>query len=216
MVVGRKGVIVDPITVRAGETVVRASGRRCAVAASTPLGALQAALRRKRIGYAVRDYGSCTRRNARSSGQLFVTRIARERNRGSDGWVYKIGDRTPGTGAADARLRAGDRLLWVYCEQDQESGGCQRSLRVFPAGRSGLAGGSLPVRVFGYDDKRTRRPVPGARVTLRAGNEEVVSTVSSAEGSAVLTLPAVGRYQLAATADGLAPSFPVTVRVRAR
>jgi hypothetical protein len=72
------------------------------------------------------------------------------------------------------------------------------------------------VRVFGYDDKRTRRPVPGARVTLTAGNEEVVSTVSSAEGSAVLTLPAVGRYQLAATADGLAPSFPVTVRVRAR
>jgi len=216
MVVGMKGVIVDPITVRASRTVVRASGRRCAVAASTPLGALQAALRRKRIGYAVRDYGSCARRNTRSSGQLFVTRIARERNSGSDGWVYKIDDGTPGTGAADARLRAGDRLLWLYCRQDQESGGCQRSLRVISANQSGPAGGSLPVRVFGYDDKRTRRPVPGARITLTTGNEEVVSTVSSAEGSAVLTLPAAGRYQLAASADGLAPSFPVTVRVRTR
>jgi hypothetical protein len=125
--------------------------------------------------------------------------------------VYKIDDGTPGTGAADARLRAGDRLLWLYCRQDQESGGCQRSLRVIPANQSGPAGGSLPVRVFGYDDKRTRRPVPGARITLTTGNEEVVSTVSSAEGSAVLTLPAAGRYQLAASADGLAPSFPVTV-----
>jgi len=216
MVVGKQGVIVDPITVRASTTIVRASGRRCAVAASTPLGALQAALRRKRIGYAVRDYGSCARRDTRSSGQLFVTRIGRERNSGSDGWVYKIDDRAPGTGAADARLRAGDRLLWLYCEQDQESGGCQRSLRVVPAQKSGPAGGSLTVRVFGYDDKRTRRPIPGARITLTTGNEEVVSTVSSAEGSAVLTLPAAGRYQLAASADGRAPSFPVTVRVRTR
>ena len=107
MIVGKQGVIVDPITVRAGKTVVRASGRRCAVAASTPLGALQAALRRNGVGYAVRDYGSCARRNTRSSGQLFVTRIARERNSGADGWVYKIDDRTPGVGAADARLRRG-------------------------------------------------------------------------------------------------------------
>ena len=214
MVVGRKGVLVDPVKVRAGETVVRASGRRCAVAASTPLGALQAALRRKRIGYAVRDYGSCARRNTRSSGQLFVSQIAGERNSGSDGWVYKIDDRAPGTGAADARLRAGDRLLWLYCKQSQESGGCQLSLRVVPARRSGPAGGSLPVRVFGYDDRRTRRPVAGARITLTAGNQEIVSTVSSAAGSAVLTLPAAGRYELEASADGLAPSFPVTVRTR--
>ena len=162
----------------------------------------------------MRDYGSCARRSTRSSGQLFVTRIARERNSGQDGWVYKIDDRAPGAGAADARLRAGDRLLWLYCEQDQASGGCQRSLRVVPAKKSGPAGGSLPVRVFGYDDKRARRPVPGARITLTTGDEEIVSTVSSADGSAVLTLPAAGRYELAASADGLAPSFPVTVRTR--
>jgi hypothetical protein len=72
------------------------------------------------------------------------------------------------------------------------------------------------VRVFGYDDKRTRRAVPGARITLTTGTDEVVSAVSSAAGSVVLTLPAAGRYELAASADGLAPSFPVTVRVRTR
>ena len=214
MVVGRQGVIVGPITVRAPKTVVRASGRRCAVAASTPLGALQAALRRKRVVFAVRDYGSCARRNTRSSGQLFVTQIARERNSGASGWVYKIDDRTPGTGAADGRLRPGDRLLWLYCEQNPQSGGCQRSLRVVPAGKGGPAGGSLPVRVFGYDDKRTRRAVPGARITLTKGSQAVVSAVSSPDGSAVLTLPPAGRYGLAASADGLAPSFPVTVRTR--
>ncbi len=214
MVVGKQGVIMDPITVRAPKTVVRASGRRCAVAASTPLGALQAALRPKRVGFAVRDYGSCARRNTRSSGQLFVTKIARERNSGADGWVYKIDDLTPGTGAAEGRLRAGDRLLWLYCEQDPQAGGCQRSLRVVPAGKGGPAGGSLPVRVFGYDDKRTRRAVAGAHITLTKGSQAVVSAVSSPDGSAVLTLPPAGRYELAASADGLAPSFPVTVRTR--
>jgi hypothetical protein len=214
MIVGKQGVIVDPIAVRAGSVVVRASGRRCAVAASTPLSALQAALRRKRVGYSVRDYGSCARRNTRSSGQLFVTRIAGERNSGADGWVYKIDDRAPGVGAAAARLRAGDRLLWFYCEQDPRAGGCQRSLRVVPAGNDGPAGGSLSVRVFGYDDKRTRRAVPGARITLTKGSRAVVSAVSSPDGSAVLTLPPAGRYELAASADGLAPSFPVTVRTR--
>ena len=214
MVVGRKGVIADPRNVRARATVVRASGRRCAVGASTPLAALAAALGRARVGYAVRDYGTCSRRATGSSRQLFVTRIARERNRGQDGWVYKVNDRAPGRGAADMRVRSGDRLTWLYCKQDRGTGGCQRSLRVVPARRSGLAGGPLSVRVFGYDDRRGRIPVPGARVGLTAGDEEITSARAAADGSALLTLPGAGRYELSATAGGLVPSFPVTVRVR--
>ncbi|MGH2979937.1 MAG: hypothetical protein ACRDLQ_09930 [Solirubrobacterales bacterium] len=214
MVVGRKGVIVEPLTVRARATVVRASGRRCAVAASTPLAALVAALGREEVGYAVRDYGSCERRRAGSSRQLFVTRIARERNSGQDGWVFKVDDRAPGRGAADSRVRSGDRMAWLYCEQDLETGGCQRSLRVVPARKSGLAGESLAVRVFGYDDKRSRRPVPGARVTLRSGRREITSALSAADGSALLTLPGAGRYALTATADGVVPAFPVRIRTR--
>jgi hypothetical protein len=214
MVVGRKGVIVEPLAVRAHGTVVRASSRRCAVAASTPLAALAAALARERVGYAVRDYGSCARRSPRDSRQLFVTRIGRERNRGQDGWVYKVDDRAPSRGAADGRLRKADRVLWLYCEQDREAGGCQRSLRVVPARKSGLAGQSLAVRVFGYDDKGARRPVPGARVTLRAGRTEITSADAAADGVALLTLPGAGRYALAATAEGLAPAFPVSIRSR--
>jgi hypothetical protein len=214
MVVGKKGVIADPLTLRARAAVVRASGRRCAVAASTPLAALVAALRREKVGYAVRDYGSCTRRSTGSSRQLFVTRIARERNSGQDGWVYKVDDRAPGRGAADSRLRSGDRMVWLYCEQDLETGGCQRSLRAVPAKKSGLAGESLTVRVFGYDDKRARRPVPAARVTLTSGRKEITSALSAADGSALLTLPGRGRYELEATAAGLVPAFPVTIRTR--
>jgi hypothetical protein len=214
MVVGRKGVIAAPRAVRARAAVVRASGRRCAVAASTPLAALVAALAREKVGYAVRDYGTCTRRNTGSSRQLFVTRIGRERNSGQDGWVYKVDDRAPSRGAADGRVRSHARMVWLYCEQDVESGGCQRSLRVAPAKKSGLAGASLTVRVFGYDDKRARRAVPGARVTLRAGREVITSSIAAADGSALLTLPGPGRYSLAATADGLVPSFPVTIRTR--
>jgi hypothetical protein len=214
MVVGKKNVIVDSLNVRARATVVRASGRRCAVAASTPLAALVAALGREKVGYAVRDFGTCKRSNAGSSRQLFVTRIGRERNSGQDGWVYKLDDRAPSRGAADGRVRSRSRMVWLYCRQDLETGGCQRSLRIVPAKKSGLAGASLVVRVFGYDDKRARLAVPGARVTLTSGRKELTSAVTAADGSALLTLPAPGRYSLAATAAGLIPSFPVTIRTR--
>jgi Domain of unknown function (DUF4430) len=214
MVVGKRRVIVKPGTVRAGETVVRASGRRCAVAASTPLAALVAALARAKVGYAVRDYGSCTAGSPRDSRQLFVKRIARERNSGQEGWVYKVDDRAPNRGAADTSLRSGDRLVWLYCEQDLEAGGCQRTLRAVPARKSGLAGESLQVRVLGYDDRRRKRPVPGATVSLTAERKTITSALTSADGSALLTLPGAGRYELAATAPGLVPSFPVRIRTR--
>jgi hypothetical protein len=214
MVVGKNGVLVKPATVRARATSVRASGRRCAVAASTPLAALVAALARAQVAYRVRDFGSCANADPRDSGQLFVNRIGKERNSGQDGWVYKIDDRALGRGAADARLRTGDRLVWLYCEQDLESGGCQRSLRAVPARRSGLAGESLKVSVFGYDDKRARRPVPAALVTHSAGDKKIGSATTAADGTALLTFPVPGRYRIAATAVGLVPSFPVRIRAR--
>jgi hypothetical protein len=214
LVVGRKRVIVEPLAVRARATSVRASGRRCAVAPSTPLAALVAALERRRVGYRLKDFGSCRPRRTRDSGQLFVNRIGREANRGQDGWVYKVDDRALSRGAADGRVRPGDRVAWLYCRQGAESGGCQRSLRVRPAKRSGLAGESLHVRVFAYDDRARRRPAAGARVVLSAGDTEITSAVAGADGTALLTLPGPGTYALAATADGLVPAFPVTVRSR--
>ena len=65
---------------------VKVGGRRCTVAGATPLGVLAGTS----LALRVRDYGSCGRRAA-DAALLFVTSIAGERNRGQDGWVYKVG-----------------------------------------------------------------------------------------------------------------------------
>ena len=105
MVVGKDGAVVEAVTLRARPTVVRASGRACKVRGSTPLAALAAALDSERIGWHLRDFGGCERGRAGSSGQLFVDRIATERNRGQDGWVYKVNDFARTVGAADVAGR---------------------------------------------------------------------------------------------------------------
>ncbi len=211
MVVGRAGTVAEARTVRARPTVVRASGRACRVSGSTPLAALAAALKLRGVGWHVKDFGRCARRDARSSGQLFVDRVRGERNKAQDGWVYKVNDLARSAGAADVaggRLRGGDRVLWFYCSLDPAARSCQRSLRVVADEVDGPPGSTLPVRVEGYDDQRHRTPVAGATVAL--GSE---TAVSDAAGRAVLRRPARGSYSLVASAPGTAPSFPVKVVV---
>jgi hypothetical protein len=214
LVAGRERVVAGPFTVRARATSVRASGRRCAVRASTPLAALVAALGRRSVGYRLKDFGSCSPRRTRDSGQLFVNRVGRDRNRGQDGWVYKVDDRALSRGAAEGRVRSGDRVAWLYCRQQADAVGCQRSLRVVPAKRRGLAGESLHVRVLAYDDRGRGRAAAGARVTLRAGRTEITAARAGADGAALLTFPGPGSYALEASAEGLVPSFPVRIRAR--
>jgi hypothetical protein len=214
LVAGRERVVAGPFTVRARAASVRASGRRCAVRASTPLAALVAALGRRSVGYRLKDFGSCSPRRTRDSGQLFVNRVGRDRNRGQDGWVYKVDDRALSRGAAEGRVRPGDRVAWLYCHQQADAGGCQRSLRVVPAKRRGLAGESLHVRVLAYDDRGRGRAAAGARVTLRAGRTEITAARAGADGAALLTFPGPGSYALDARAEGLVPSFPVRIRAR--
>ena len=207
MVVGKHGTVVEPVTLQARPTVVRVSGRACKVSGSTPLAALSRALDGQRIGSHLRDFGSCERRRAGSSGQLFVDRIAKDRNRGQDGWVYKVNDFARSVGAADVagpRLRNGDRVLWLYCVLDPASRSCQRSLRVVPDATSGPPGGALRVRVRTYDNERHVAPAPGARVTLGP-----VTALTDAGGTATLTVPTQGRYMLSASAPGAVPSFPM-------
>jgi hypothetical protein len=183
------------------------------VAASTPLAALAAALRRAHVAWHVRDFGTCERRRVASSSQLFVDRVASDRNRGRDGWVYKISDFAPGVGAADVsakRLRRGARVAWFYCRQDVAASSCQRSLRVVPDATSGSAGSRLRVRVLAYDDRRSAKPAAGAQVRLAA-----VAAVTDANGVASVMLPGPGRHSLTAQAsDGSIPSFPVPIRVK--
>jgi hypothetical protein len=163
----------------------------------------------------IRDYGSCGRRPRDASG-LFVTRIAGERNRGQDGWVYKVGRRAGTGGAADTagpfgtsrRLRARDRLLWFWCEM-QRTGGCQRTLAASPDRRTAAPGETIAVTVRGYDDNGRGIPVAGATVTLG----DAVA-VTDADGRATVAVLAPGRLRLTAEAGGMVRSFPEAIRAR--
>jgi hypothetical protein len=203
MVVFRDGDAVTR-TVKAKEARVRIGGRRCAAGRGTAL----AVLVRSRVGrLGLRDFGSCSRRPRDGAG-LFVESIAGERNRGQNGWVYKVGRRAASAGAGDpggpfgrGRLKRGQRVTWFYCRM--QAGGCQRTL--------GLAArpepGAVSVTVRGYDDEGRGVPVEGAVVT--AGP---VSSVTAADGSARLALPA-GTHRLVAEKDGLVRSFSERVTV---
>ena len=211
MVVGKDKTVVEALTLRARPTVARASGRACKVNGSTPLAALLAALRRERTRLHLRDFGQCGRRNGRSSGQLFVDRVGRDRNHGEDGWVYKVNDFARNVGAADPsgpRLRDGSRVLWLYCSLDAATRSCQRSLRVAAQTPAGPPGTSLRVLVQGFDNERRAIPVAGATVTLGPA-----TAVTDASGHATLVRPAAGSHTLVATAPGAIPSFPVQVKV---
>src|SRR3954453_12696106 len=114
-------------------TTVKVGRKRCAVAGSTPL----AALVRSGIGpLSLRDYGSCSKRAADGTS-LFVSAIGSDRNKGSDGWVYKAGNVLGTAGAADpagplgrGRLKAGARVTWFWCHVTTRDKGCPHTLVV--------------------------------------------------------------------------------------
>ena len=205
MVVGKERVLRAPTDVRLKIRNARIEGRRCRVGAATALSALLAT----RLPLGLRDYGHCGKRPRDAAG-LYVTRVKGEREKGRGGWVYKVGRRTPSVGAADpsGRLRDGRRVTWFWCEQD-DSGGCQRTLEARPDRTSAAPGETLSVTVRGYDDQGRGIAVEGATVSLGSA-----TAVSDAAGVAVLTVPAEpGEHRLAATRDGLVRAFPVEVTV---
>lgn len=209
MVVGKARTLLAAkmLTVRAH--TVSVGRRRCAVAAGTGLAGLEAARRARGPAYRLRDYGTCSRR-AGDAASLFVFQVAGDRNRRTDGWVYKIGRRVPTAGAGDPsgrRLRGGDRLTWFYCRM-QSSGGCQRTLELTVPGHA-PPGSPVRALVRGYDDDGRAVPVGGATVALGAA-----TGVSGADGAVTLTAPSVaGPYQVRAQRSGLVPAFPVKVAV---
>jgi hypothetical protein len=191
-------------TVRASQVLVRVEGRRCAAGEGTPL----AALVRSRPGrLRLRDFGSCSRKPRDGAG-LFVSGIGPDRNRGQNGWVYKVGRRSATAGAADpsgpfgrGRLRSGQRVTWFYCRL--VSGGCQRTLEV----RARAESGALVTTVRGYDDEGRGALVEGA--TVRTGS---LSATTGADGRARLVVPA-GIHRVVASKAGLVRSFAERVEV---
>jgi hypothetical protein len=203
MVVFRDGhAVTEQVTAR--KVLVRVGRTRCAAGTGTAL----AALVRSHVGrLRLRDFGSCSRRPRDGAG-LFVSAIGRDRNRGQDGWAYKVGRRGATAGAGDpagafghGHLRSGQRVTWFYCRL--RGGGCQRTLEV----RARAQPGGLLATVRGYDDEGHGALIEGARVS--AGG---ATALTGAEGRARLTLGA-GRYRVVAAKERLVRSFAERVEV---
>lgn len=206
MVVGRSAVLVGPSGVRAPATRVRVGGRRCRIAANTPIAFLAALRRRGGPSFRLRDYGSCSSR-PRDAGGLYVTRIGRERARGRAGWVYKVGRRVSSLGAADpaAAVSRGKRVLWFWCRTAND---CQRTLEVSAPLRAD-PGQPVTVVVRGYDDSGRSVPVAGAEVALGDAR-----ATTDAEGRVTLPAPAqTGTHAISAARAGLVTSFPRWIEV---
>jgi hypothetical protein len=192
--------------VKTPATRVPVGGKRCGVAAATPL----AALAKSGVGpLRFRDYGSCSRRPADSAG-LYVRSIAGDRAKGRKGWVYKVGNKVGTAGAADpagpfgrGRLKAGTRVTWFFCTL--QGGGCQRTLSVKPRA---LGDGAVQVTVRAYDDFGRGKLAKGA--TVHAGD---ATAKTNRKGKATLELDP-GEASVWATAKGRVRSFEEAVAVR--
>ena len=215
MVVGRKTLLQEAVTVRPKAVHVRVKRRKCKVADATPLAALEILRRAGGPSYALRDFGACSRR-AVDAGGLFVSKVGPDRNKGSNGWVYKVGRRAGSAGAADAagpfgtgkRLRSRQRVTWFWCVS-QSSGGCQRTLEAKPTATALSPGAALTVTVRGYDDDGKGVKVAGATVLLGAAK-----ATTGSDGRATLAAPATpGRYAILAGRAGMVRAFPVEVVV---
>src|SRR4051812_29333832 len=160
------------------QTTVKVGARRCAVAAATPL----AALARSGTGpLSLKDYGACSKRPA-DGGGLFVAAIGPDRNKGSDGWVYKAGNVLGTAGAADpagplgrGRLRAGARLTWFWCHVTAKDKGCPQTLVVAPIASHAA---TLTVLVRRHDDRGKAEKAVGALIhaagrTATAGSDGI-------------------------------------------
>jgi hypothetical protein len=183
MVVGRTRTLAGTRSVKLSTTSVQIGRHRCAVPAGTALAGLIAT----RLKPKVTDAAGC------DPASMFVTKVGHDANHGSQGWEYKVGHKSPSTGAGDpsGRLKSGQRLLWFWCTR---ASACERTLDVSILGST--------ARVLGYDDNGHGVPVAGATVHL---DRQTVTTGS--DGTARLTIGS-GRHTLYATKSGLVPSFP--------
>jgi hypothetical protein len=207
MVVGPSAVLAGPKKVKLVDRTVKVAGRRCATGARTPLSALVAT----GLPLSLKDYGACSRRPA-ESGSLYVRSIAGEAERGSDGWVYKVGRRVGTAGAAEPtgafgdgrKMRTGQKVLWFWCVKDAADA-CQRTLEV-TAPRRVSPGATFQATVRAYDENGAGVPVAGVEVAPGA--------VTDGDGLAAVTAPgATGTLTLTAAKETLVPAFPRKVKV---
>jgi hypothetical protein len=215
MVVGRSGVLQPPTQVAVPAAKVRVGRKTCAIGAGTPLGVLAALRRKGGPSYHLRDFGSCSRR-ARDAGQLFVNQIGRDRNSGSDGWVYKVGTKAGTADAADPSgpfgtgrgLRSGQQVLWFWCTLGGASH-CQPTLSTAVDAAQVAPGGPVHATVTAYDDDGHGTLAAGASVSVGGA-----SATAGPDGSATVAVPAApGKYDVTASEPGAVSGFPASVEV---
>ena len=171
MVVGRTRSAAGAADGDRGTALVRASGKRCAAAAGTPLAALAGARRAGGRRSVCATTAARARADPRDGARAVRHQVGADRNRGRDGWTYKVGPRSGTAGAADPAGPFGSGC-WGPARRSRGSGAgcrgggsCQRTLGVRSAGRV-ARGGRLRVSVRGYDDFGHGVAVRGARVRL--------------------------------------------------
>lgn len=213
MAVGKLTTLVPSTTVTAKSARVRVAHRRCTVPAATPLAALLAAAKRAKQKVKLRDYGSCSKRSA-DAGQLFVRSIGRDRNRASNGWVYKVGNRAGTTGAADpsgpfgsGRIKGGEQILWFWCH-NRGGGACQKTVQQQVTLVAGGEGHRILVSVSYQDNDGNSQP--GADAVVNAG---VLTARPGPSGQSQFDLPGPGQYTITSCREHLVCSFPTTVTV---
>jgi hypothetical protein len=197
----QKGGAARQATVEARKTHVHVGGRTCTVPSATALAALAVSGQPK---LHLHDYGSCSDR-AQDAGGLFVRGIGGDENKGTDGWVYKVGNRLATAGAADpsgpfgnGRLQDGARVTWFYCKLNTAKHSCQRTLAVKVESRPGH---TLHVHVTSYDDRGHGKPAAGA--TVHAG---AVTRTTDTNGDADAVV-APGHHVVYAEKAGAIRSF---------
>jgi hypothetical protein len=187
--------------VRARATHVRVHGDDCKVPSGTALAALvESNVAKLRL----HDYGSCSDR-AQDAGGLFVRAIGGDKNKGTNGWVYKVGSRLATAGAADpagpfgnGRLKKHARVTWFYCHMKAATHSCQPTL-----GLTAMSGSdeTVHVHVTSYDDRGRKTPAAGA--TVHVGD---TTGKTDADGDADLVVTP-GRYVVYAEKAGAIRSF---------
>jgi len=195
------------VTLSKAARKLKVGSKRCAVAGNTPLGVLS----RLGLSYKLRDYGSCGKRPA-DAGALFVRQLGKDRNRGQNGWVYKVNRKAGSNGAGDTagpfgrgRLKGGDEVLWFFCRQGAK--GCQRTLEAKPDRMQAAVGDTIRVTVRAYDDQGKGAAAAGVAVHLGSA-----SAVTGADGVALVPVAEAGKLELVADKDGMVRSFPREVR----
>jgi hypothetical protein len=185
MVVGHTRTLAAARTIRLSAQSIQIGRHRCPVPAGTALAGLIASHLRPRVT----DAAGC------DPASMFVTKVGPDANRGIQGWEYKVGHRSPSTGAGDpgGRLRQGQQLLWFWCVR---ASACEQTLGVTLRGTT--------ARVVGYDDNGHGKTIAGATVHL-----DRLTATTGADGTAQLTITP-GRHTVYASKAGLVPSFSKT------